>query len=452
MKRIVFFLLILGLTCGLTNAQAVYTLDSCRAMALRSNLALQNGNLAVEQARQVKKEAFAKYFPTVSATGVGFWFSNYMVDTEFSLGRLQTSFFSPISLSIEIPEIPFQMLKSGVMGGVTAVQPVFAGLRIVHGNQLASLGVKAAELQAKMSQDEVSEKVENLYWQIVSLKVKEQTINVLETQLNHIAEDAQAAVDAGVRNRNDLLMVQLKQQELASGKLRVANGQKVCKMLLRQYTKIPESDFDVVCDTFLMPAQPDDYFVESAQGVQQRVESQLLDLQVKAAELQTQMEIGERLPQLAVGAGYSARMIDVNDNNTDRHHFGMVFGTLSVPISDWWGGSHAIRKSRLSEQMARNERDNNLQLLSVQVEQAWNELTEAYEQILIAQKSIELATENLRLQRDGYEAGTVTMSDLLNAESLLQQSRDQYADAFVQYQNKKCSYFIKTGRNLSDFQ
>ncbi len=446
MKRSFFFLLIFGLACGFAKAQVVYTLDSCKAMAQHSNLELKNGKLAVEQARQVKKEAFTKYFPTVSATGVGFWFSNYMVDTDFSLGRLQTSFFSPISLSIEIPEIPFQMLKSGVMGGVTAVQPVFAGLRIVHGNQLASLGVRAAELQSKMSENEVSEKVENLYWQIVSLKVKEQTINVLEAQLNQIAEDASAAVAAGVRNRNDLLMVQLKQQELASGQLRVANGLRVCKRLLRQYTGIPETDFDVACDT-LLPAPPSEYFVESEQGVRQRAETQLLDLQVRAAELQTQMEIGERLPQVAVGAGYSARLIEVNSDNTDKHHFGMVFGTVSVPLTDWWGGAHAIRKSRISEQMARNQRDENLQLMSVQVEQAWNELAEAYEQIRIARKSIELATENLRLQRDGYEAGTVTMSDLLNAESLLQQSQDQYADAFVQYQNKKCSYLIKTGRN-----
>ena len=118
MKRWSLILSLLLSTMMVVDAQTIYTLDSCKAMALRSNLTVQNKRLAEESAREVKKAAFTKYFPSVSAVGVGFWLTNPMVDMNYDLGRWQTNFFSPISLSIDLPSIPMQMMRSGMMGGV----------------------------------------------------------------------------------------------------------------------------------------------------------------------------------------------------------------------------------------------------------------------------------------------------------------------------------------------
>ena len=442
-----FLLLVLLLLTALSgHAQTVYTLDSCKAMASRDNLTVQNKRLAVEAARQQKMEVFTKYFPAVSAMGAGFWLTKPMIDMDYDLGKLQLPMFSPIMISIDLPSIPMQMINGGIMGGVTAVQPVFAGLRIVRGNQLAKLGYEAAKLQLKMSEDEVNTQVETYFWKIVMLKEKQKMLEALDRQLSHIAEDADAAVAAGVIKPSDKLQVELKRQELESGRIKVANGIRVCKMMLRQYARIPERDFDIQYDTLLLPDSPESYYMESTAAVGLRTESQLLDIQVKAAELQTQMEIGKHLPQVAVGAGYSAYLMDVNEYNTSSNHFGMVFGTVTVPISDWWGGGHAIKRCRINEQMARNEREQNLQLLEVQTEQTWNELYEAYQQLLIAQQSVRLAEENLRLQNDYYEAGTATLSDLLNAQSQLQQSADSFTEAYSDYQLKTSVYLKRTGR------
>lgn len=444
MRKAILCLLFLSVLC--LSAQTVYKLDSCKAMAKENNLALQNKKLEIERARQTQKEVFTKYFPTVSAIGVGFKMSDYMVDMDYGLGTVKLPFFNYILPSIQLPSIPMQMLDGGLMGGVTAVQPVFAGLRIVRGNQLAKLGVQAAELQAQMSENEVDAMVENYYWQIVALQEKLRTIETLDKQLARVSEDVDAAVGAGVVNRNSQLQVQLKRQELLSGKVRVQNGIRTYKLLLKQYAQIPEADFEIAADTLLMPDPPTIYYVEASEGVSWRVESQLLDLQVNAAEKQTQMEIGKNLPQVAVGAGYSAYYMNVNADNTANNHFGMVFGTVTVPITDWWGGGHAIKKSRLAEQIARNERESNRQLLAVQTQQNWNELDEAYNQLLISQKSIDLAKENLRMQQDYFDAGTATLSNLLDAQSMYQQSMDGFTEAYVNYQVKKCTYLQNTGR------
>ena len=441
---LLLFLLAMAALSG--HAQAIYTLDSCKAMATRDNLTVQNQRLAVEAARQQKMEVFTKFFPTVSAMGAGFWLTNPMIDMDYDLGKLQIPIFSPVMISVDLPSIPMQMINGGIMGGVTAVQPLFAGLRIVRGNQLAKLGYEAAELQLKLSEDEVATQVETYFWKIVMLKEKQKMLDALDRQLSHIAHDADAAVAAGVIKPSDKLQVELKRQELESGRIKVANGIRVCKMMLRQYARIPERDFDIEYDTLLLPDSPESYYMESSAAVGLRTESQLLDMQVKAAELQTQMEIGKHLPQVAVGAGYSAYLMEVNDYNTSSNHFGMVFGTVTVPITDWWGGGHAIKRCRINEQIARNEREQNLQLLEIQTEQTWNELYEAYQQLLIAQQSVALAKENLRLQSDYYEAGTSTLSDLLNAQSQLQQSTDSFTEAYTDYQLKKNLYLKRSGR------
>ena len=80
------------------------------------------------------------------------------------------------------------------------------------------------------------------------------------------------------------------------------------------------------------------------------------------------------------------------------------------------------------------------------MQNAWNNVEEAYQQLQIANRSIEQAEENLRLNRDYYKAGTSRMSDLLEAQLLYQQSLDKRVDAYADYQNKLLEYRQATGQ------
>lgn len=170
-------------------------------------------------------------------------------------------------------------------------------------------------------------------------------------------------------------------------------------------------------------------------------EYQLLNKQVEAANLQKKMAIGQNLPTLAVGAGYNYH--NLLENN---HSFGMVFATVSVPITDWWGGSHAIKRKKIEHQKAVEQLEDNTQLLKIRMQNAWNGVEESYQQLQLAKRSIEQASENLRLNRNYYRAGTSKMSDLLEAQLLYQQSLDKHTDAFADYQNKLLEYKQATGQ------
>ncbi|MDR1783566.1 MAG: TolC family protein, partial [Dysgonamonadaceae bacterium] len=154
---------------------------------------------------------------------------------------------------------------------------------------------------------------------------------------------------------------------------------------------------------------------------------------------------GKHLPTVAVGAGYNFMRFDWNKADGMKNDFGMLFASVSVPITDWWGGSHAIKRKKLEVLKAENTQREKSDLLRLQMQQVGNEMNEAYRQILLAQKSIASAEENLKINRDNYNAGVTTLSDLLEAQNLLQQSRDQYTEAVSGYQVKLAEYKIISG-------
>lgn len=89
------------------------------------------------------------------------------------------------------------MVKRGIVGGITAVQPVFAGLRIVNGNKLARLGEEVGRLQLQKTESEVREQTDAYYWQVVSLRDNLSTIEAVERQLEEIHRQVELSVKAG---------------------------------------------------------------------------------------------------------------------------------------------------------------------------------------------------------------------------------------------------------------
>ena len=71
---------------------------------------------------------------------------------------------------------------------------------------------------------------------------------------------------------------------------------------------------------------------------------------------------------------------------------------------------------------------------------------EAYKQIEISQNSISQSKENLRLHTNYYNAGTCTMSDLLEAQTMFQQSKDRFVENVTQYEIRKTEYLQSIGR------
>ena len=448
------------------------TLQQLKDSALHNNIAIRNARHSIDAAQQQRKEAFTKYFPSVSGTGLWFNADKGMAKMDMN----PADFISPemgASLAQMLPAealaalgspVSISMMKNGTIAGVSAVQPVFAGGQIINGNRLAKVGEDVSRLQLQLSENEVEKQTEQYYWQLVSLLEKMKTIEAVQSLLADIYKDVDVAVRAGVAMRNDLLQVQLRQNDVESQKLKVKNGIFIVKQLLGQYcglrpTPDPYSptpgpsrgegsiyNFDIILpdidqQDYSLPSPREGMGVGLLGLLGLLPEYQLLNKQVEATNLQRKMEIGKNLPSVGVGAGYNYHNLLENDRT-----FGMVFATVSIPISDWWCGSHAIKRKKIEQQKAEEQLADNSELLKIRMQKAWNDVEEARQQLQIAQRSIDQAEENLRLNRDYYRAGTSKMSDLLEAQLLYQQSLDHRTDAYADYQNKLLEYRQATGQ------
>ena len=240
--------------------------------------------------------------------------------------------------------------------------------------------------------------------------------------------------------RTDLLKVQLKRNELEVNLLKLNNGINLSLRALCQHIGMT---FDATLALTDSQSEPDllpGLSTPSPSGVTNRSEYKMLNKAIDAEELQKKMTIGENLPQLAIGVTgfYFDAMKSTNTN-------GLAFATVSIPITDWWGERHKLRQSQARIESARNKLAETSELLSLQIEQANNEVNECHFQIEIALKSVEQARENLKVTSDNYKAGVFTMSDLLDAQSSYQGALDSLTEARCNYKIKKAKYLQATG-------
>ncbi|MCR4994568.1 MAG: TolC family protein [Bacteroidales bacterium] len=422
------------------TAAHLLTLEQLKDSALHNSFAMRKGQLEIDAAREQRREAFTNYFPNVSATGVTFRANREMTKMDINpqefispeLGQTLAQMFPPEALAALSSPMSMAMLNKGTIGSIMAVQPIFAGGQIVIGNQLARLAEEASELQLQLTAHEVEAEVEKYFWQWVSMNEKERTLNAVTEMLANIEKDVTVAVKAGVALRNDLLQVQLQQNDIESQRLKLNNGRTLVRLLLAQSCGLKDNNISL---NYQPTEEKQLQLLNHDEALLGTVEYQLLGKNVEATRLQRRMEVGKRMPSLAVGAGYNYHNLLENDR-----HFGMVFATVSVPITDWWGGTHAIRRKKIAERQAKEELTHNAEMLKIGMQKAWNDVEEARSQIALAKRSEEQATENLRVHRDTYKAGTSTMSDLLEAQLLYQQARDKHTDAFINLQNAQLAY------------
>ena len=408
------------------------SLPACIELAVQNNADLRNARLDIQMADEDKASALTNYFPKVSAMGSGFVGAKDLMRGEMEMPALS-------AMMPGMGSIPLSMIKKGVVATLTALQPLYAGGQIVNGNRLAAVQQEVRRLQMEMTEKDVRQNVQQFYWKLVSLRGNITTLDAVDEQLHEVHTLTENYVKAGVINRNDLLRVELKQQEVASQRLTLNNGIELVRMLLAQLCGADITTFDIASENILEPQSPESAFIPADQALASREEVLLLDRSVTASSLQVRMERGKNLPSVAVGAsGMYYNVMEKNQGNL------VGLATVSIPISSWWSGSHAIRKARMKLEQDRTTLQDTQEKLQIDILSAWNNLQEAYSQIEIARRSVAQADDNLRLSRDQYDAGTLPMTDLLDAVTLYTQSHNSLLSACADYQSRLAEYRRKT--------
>ena len=445
MKRYVLVLVLAFLTLGLSAQDVdVLTLDSCFALAKANNAQFKMSKIEIEKAQEVKKQVFTKYFPQVSANYLAYYAVNPII--KYGIDEFSTDEFGQILKAIietlndagaGIPtEIEFMKKGHGV--NATAIQPIYAGGRIVNGNRLAKLGIKAAELNAEVSERDVLENIESSYYLVMGLQAKVETIESALALIDSLDHTVEVALKAGIVTKNDQLRVAMKRNELQAKQLQLNNGIVLASQLLCQQIGIDYPDGGLMLENDLEKSA--DIIVENDGFV--RPEVQLLQLQIDAEKYYKKMTRGEALPEIGVGA-----MVNYG-NMIQKFYKGnaIFFAKVSVPLTQWWETSHKIKEHNLKIEQYEIMQKDLTEQMSLQEKQAYNQMVEAQALLESDNAALDMARENYRIASINYRAGMNTITDVLEANALLLEAQNAITDREISYVSARRRYHDLTGK------
>ncbi|KMQ65311.1 membrane protein [Chryseobacterium sp. FH2] len=425
------------------------TLEQCKQQALENNNNVKNSRLEIQAAKEIQKEAYTNYFPKVSAGALGMQAIDPLLEINMAGGNLPVYDGNPANLAnptqfAYMPGVNMGLFNQMGLGYVNALQPIYTGGKIKTGNQLAALNTSVKESQQQLSDKEILMKAEEQYWQVVVLQEKEKTLQAYSDFLDKLHKQVNNAYKNGLIVKNDLLKVEIKQSELKVSKIQLENGKKLSLMQLCQTIGLDyQSGMNVQGDLSLLQT-PESYYVPNDEALKVRQEYQLLEKMVQASELETKMKKSDYMP--TVGVGVNGYYLDQFESGNKGAFNGMVYATVSIPISDWWGGKHKLNELKFREDMAKNTQKENEGLLKLQMEKAWTDLNEAHDKIQLLEETLAQTEENLKVNQNSYNNGLIQLSDLLEAQALKTETEDKLTEAKSTYKVKIADYLKVTGR------
>ncbi|MCD1117586.1 TolC family protein [Chryseobacterium turcicum] len=443
-------MIITAMLLGISSyAQQRLTLMHSKSLALENNGKTKNSALEIDAARETKSEVYTKYFPKISASATGMQAIDPLLKMQIQGGNLPVYDGNPANLPTAnqfayMPGTELGLFNQVGLGYLNVLQPVYAGGKIKNGNKLADLNLTVKEKQQKVVQNEILLKTEREYWQIVALEEKQKSLDNYVKFLDTLYRQVSTAYQNGVIIRNDLLKVTIKQSELKVNQTQLTNGKKLALMQLCQTIGIPYDPTIRVENELDNFSDPQTYFVSNENVMSTRAEYQLLENSVEASHLLTKIAKSEYMPTLGVGlSGYYMNQFEKGQNGAFN---GMLYATVSIPISDWWGGKHKLNEMEIRENITINTLNDSKGLLNLQMEKAWTDLKETDEKITLIQETLEQANENLRVNQDSYRNGLIQLSDLLEARALKSDTEDKLTEAKTTYKTAVTNYLQVTGR------
>ncbi len=466
------------------SAQRLLTLDSCRAMALRSNKQIGISKLKQDMAANVRKSARTKYLPHVSAIGTYQYTSREVSilndDQKESLSNLGTNLangiqqdLSEISSHLPMEQIGtllgamgislndlHQMSAKGLQdvatalnskgqdivnalrtdtrnlfaGTVMLVQPVFMGGGIIALNKMADLGESLAKNSADAKRQATIYTTDQAYWQVVSLRHKQRLAESYLELVKKLNADVHKMIDEGVATKSDGLTVEVKVNEAEMTLSKVNDGLVLSKMLLCQTIGLPVKEQIVLADenveTLAVVELAPKLEVETA--IENRPELKMLENTVGLTRQATNLLKAGNLPMVALTGGYVVSNPNVL-NGFEKKFGGMwnVGVLVRVPIWNWGDVTYKVRAAKGATAIANLELEEAREKIELQVNQNTFRVDEANKRLTMALANIDRAKENLRTADLGFREGVITPTTVMEAQTAWLQAESQRIDAEI---------------------
>ena len=333
-------------------------------------------------------------------------------------------------IAVSIPGIsvlPFSSLPLGegdfFSSATIASVPIYTHGRISSAIDATCSNVHASRFDQRSEMHDLKLDVAQAYVDVLKArKLVEVARMSVETLSAHLV-DVEDLFDEGVVANSDVLAVKTSLSDAQDKLLQATNGHELASAAYNRFVGRPLDQpvmlAELTSDVAPTASGPDELV---AMALAQRSELQAVAHKSNALRHQADRELAVTGPQVGAAGGFSFL------ENSNLTHEDIWSVSLLAEWTLFDGGLARNKAASLRQQasaLAHLQRDLRGRI-ALQVRQAWLSLQNARDRIQVAQTSVQQAEENLRVAMDRYRKDVGTNTEVLDAQTLLAQSRNNY--------------------------
>lgn len=424
--RIGILSLILLIVTGIGYGEEKISLDSCRQMALQHNKQLLIGQERIKQAQYREKTARAAYLPALDFEGGYVYNEKNLAVLNKDIQLLLEKFIPKDYITYDIQNV--------FAGAITITQPIYMGGKILAFNNIIKLAENLAHQEQNLTAENVIYSVDVVYWQVVSLKAKEDVARQYVALLDTLGQNVNAMIREGVATRSDALSVSVKRNEAMVDLTKVENGLALSRMALAQICGLPIDYSFTLCDEistktshFSLPQH-----ININDVYRRRNDVKALKTAIKICEQEAKVERAAMLPQIALIGAYSVS--NPNSFHGFENKFDGMFSvgaTVKIPIWHWGGNYNKYKASKSEITIANLTLEDAMSKISLQVQEAYFKRNEAQKIYTTALSNSANAEENLRTAMLGFREGVITSTKVMEAQTAWLNAQSQLIDSSI---------------------
>ncbi len=302
-------------------------------------------------------------------------------------------------------------------------QPIFTGFMLINNLKISNYQKSSAELMSQRTKETVRQQVTQAYWDLLSarefVKVTHEAIRQLESHVT----DLENFLQAGMIIENDLLRAKVALSNVRLQDLKVRNGVRLanaalCNLLAIDQNTVILPTEKISVDTVALPPLDTLFRVAKAQ----RPDYRALDYNVKVLGKVKAIKKAAYLPQIALVANYDWKRPN-REYEPEFYSSWNINLIATLDIFSWGQRHHEIQKVEAQKRQLSEVQSKLADYITLEVRQAYLSVQEALQEVDIANLAVTQADENYRVTSANYQAGTMTNSDLLDAQTALTQAK-----------------------------
>jgi outer membrane protein TolC len=411
----------LAATAAAQDRSNYYTLDKAISQALENSYKLKARNERIEQATDIMKQARADFLPKLG--------------TAYSYNRLSEP---PISRSSTLfgTNIPLVVgTEDNYRWTWFLRQPLFTGFALTSSYRLAELGIDQSQLESALEKLDLVLRVKEAYFNILGA---DKAVEVAETTVESLTQTVKVArsfFEVGMIPINDVLKAEV---ELASAEQSLVRGRNLAQTTRSNFNTVlvrPVNAPVEVEDILVYKPEEGQYDTLEKKAFDNRPEIKILDVNILQADQQIRLAKSKYYPEVSFTYQYISEGDEAavkGSRYVDANHW------EALVVANWtfweWGKTYFAgrEKESLKRQLTETKADVE-DGIRLQVKQAVLDLDSSAKNIPTTQKGVDAGEENLRVNAERYKAQVSTITDLLDAQTLLARARLDYYRALYDH-------------------